>query len=159
MKKLIFLTVLIAIVSTLAGCYEEPIYCPYGQCLDEYTGYCVPCNSQGGDGWTIPPTQEPVLEWEPVPGHGLIFLHNGAGIRNGINTMTDEYGMVVYVKIASDVYGNANQLATNEMQWAGPWARPLLVTYATMPEPIMVPGYGPIYRFAVNIEICTMCGW
>lgn len=157
MKKFIFLPALIAVVSILTGCNDQvEFHCPYGQCVDDF-GYCVPCYPGGVDSGVNPGATAP--QWETLPGHGLIYLHTGAGINHGFNTMIDEYGMSVIVNISSNVYGPASRLAQEEIHAANqsPWImpRPLLVSYTF----ITVPNTGgqQVIRSAFSVQICTMC--
>ena len=165
MKNLIVLPAILLAASllTVTGCYdEEPIYCP-GQCLDEATGSCIPCY-----GGSYPPPTDTVVPvppppplgifWEPVPSQGIIYLHTGGNsISIGPTAMLDEYGLV-YVYFSAPVFNQASMLIETEKHLNPVYPRPLLVTYGFLNQPIQT-GFGPIYRTAISVSICTMCIW
>jgi|GEM_PF-2901957 len=141
----------------LIGCDQEHIHCPYGQCLDEYSGLCVPCGGYGS-----PVVQPPVVIgqpiWEPIPGQGLIYLHTGESINIGPAAMLNEYGQMVFVYIGPQVFGQASMLAENERDMNPQFPRPLLVTYGNVIQPIQT-GFGPVHRTVISFSICIMCAW
>ncbi|MCF7831850.1 MAG: hypothetical protein K9M36_03125 [Candidatus Pacebacteria bacterium] len=156
MKKSLFLPVMVlVIISVFSGCQKEPL-CPPSYCYDEWQDMCVPCGGGYYPADTIVVAPPPVVteqpNWEPVPGHGVIFTHLNSGVVMGMNTMTDEFGQRVFVHISSTVYNRDAGIFYST--WNGQnLGYPILVEYTWALWPIT----NQPYRSAVRLSFCDLC--
>jgi hypothetical protein len=147
MKKSLFLPALIAVVSVLTGCYDDPaLYCPTG-CTDVY-GNCAPCvvvaPPPGGGQPILPP-------WNQVPGQGIIFTHLNSGVVMGTNTMITEIG-TVFVHISSTVY-NRDAGIFYHPRTGHNLGMPVLVEFEAAIWPVTMQPY----LSAVRLSVCALC--